>query len=58
VTRRERQQRQIETELYAGRWAQVMVMARDHLAEFPDDVEVRLAAEVAAAAIAAAEPEA
>jgi hypothetical protein len=54
VTRRQRQQRQIETELSAGRWAEVMVMACEHLAEYPDDVDVRLAAELAARAIAAA----
>jgi hypothetical protein len=50
VTRRERQQQQIAIELSRGRFARVFVMAQEHLAEFPDDVDVQLAAELAARA--------
>jgi hypothetical protein len=50
VSRRERQQQQIAIELSQGQFARVLVMSRDHLAEFPDDVDVRLAAELAARA--------
>jgi hypothetical protein len=48
VTRRERQQQQIAIDLSRGRFARVLVMSREHLAEFPDDVDVQLAAELAA----------
>jgi hypothetical protein len=58
VTRRERQQQQIATELSRSRWARVLAMAREHLAEFPEDVDVQLAAELAARAIVAGKAEA
>lgn len=50
VTRRQRQQQQIAIDLSEGRFARVLVMSREHLAEFPDDVDVQLAAEIAARA--------
>jgi len=50
VTRRERQQQQIAIELSRGRFSRVFVLSREHLAEFPDDIDVQLAAELAARA--------
>jgi hypothetical protein len=50
VTRRERQQQQIAVELSRGRFARVLVLSREHLAEFPGDVDVQLAGELAARA--------
>jgi hypothetical protein len=47
VGRRERQQREIATELARRNYARVVVLAREHLAEFPDDDEVRAAAGIA-----------
>lgn len=50
VTRRERQQQQIAIDLSRGGFARVLVMSREHLAEFSDDVDVQLDAELAARA--------
>lgn len=56
MTRRERQQQQIAVDLSQGRFARVLVMSREHLAEFPDDVDVQLAAVLATRAIESAPP--
>ena len=45
--RRERQREQIAWTLQHRHYARVLVLAREHLAEFPDDEEVRAAAVVA-----------
>jgi hypothetical protein len=50
VTRRERQQQQIAMALARGHFARVLVMASEHLEEFPDDPDVRVAAKLAALA--------
>ena len=50
MSRRERQQQQIAIELSKGRFSRVLVLSQEHLAEFPGDVDVMLAAEVAARA--------
>ena len=50
MSRRERQQRHIAAALERGHYARVLVLAREHLAEFPGDDEVRDAAERAHAA--------
>lgn len=50
VTRRERQQQQIAIEISRGHFARVLVIAREHLAEFPDDIDVQLAVALAARA--------
>ena len=50
MSRRERQQQHIAAALERGHYARVLVLAREHLAEFPDDDEVRAAAESARAA--------
>jgi len=47
VGRRERQQQQIEAALARGHYARVLVLAREHLHEFPDDDDVRAAADAA-----------
>jgi hypothetical protein len=47
MTRRERQQQHIASALEREHFARVLVLAREHLAEFPDDDDVRQAAEVA-----------
>jgi hypothetical protein len=47
VGRRERQQQQIEAALARGHYARVLVLAREHLAEFPDDEGVRAALDAA-----------
>ncbi|HTL84054.1 MAG TPA: hypothetical protein VL856_02660 [Acidimicrobiia bacterium] len=47
MTRRERQQQQVALALEREHYARVLVLAREHLAEFPDDDDVRHAAEVA-----------
>jgi hypothetical protein len=44
VSRRERQQQQIASALARGHFARVLVLAREHLAEFPDDDDVKAAA--------------
>ncbi len=44
MNRRERQQQQIAAALARGRFARVLVLAREHLAEYPDDEDVRTAA--------------
>jgi hypothetical protein len=49
--RRERQQREIASELAGANYARVIVLAREHLAEFPDDDDVRRAADIASAAV-------
>lgn len=50
MSRRERQQQQIQSALGRGHYARVLVLAREHLGEFPDDEEVRQAAARARAA--------
>ena len=50
MDRRERQQQQVASALARGHFARVLVLAREHLAEFPGDQDVSLAAEVARAA--------
>jgi hypothetical protein len=47
VSRRERQQQQVAAALARRHYARVLVLAREHLAEFPDDDDVRDAAVVA-----------
>jgi hypothetical protein len=49
VSRRERQQQQIVAALAQRHYARVLVLAREHLAEYPGDPEV-LAAEAEARA--------
>jgi len=44
MTRRERQQAQVVGALERGHVARSLVLAREHLREFPDDVVVRDAA--------------
>ena len=51
MDRRERQQREIVSELALGNFARVIVLAREHLAEFPGDDVVRRAADTAHAAV-------
>jgi hypothetical protein len=51
MSRRERQQQQVASALTRGHYARVLVLAREHLAEYPDDGEVRRAAEAADAAL-------
>jgi hypothetical protein len=48
--RRERQQHYIAVALEREHYARVLVLAREHLAEFPDDQDVRDAAQRARAA--------
>jgi len=50
MSRRERQQQQVASALARGHYARVLVLAREHLAEFPGDDDVRRAAEAAHAA--------
>jgi hypothetical protein len=47
MSRRERQQAQISSALALGHIARALVLAREHLSEFPDDVVVRDTAEKA-----------
>jgi len=47
VSRRERQQQQVASALAQRHYARVLVLAREHLAEFPDDDDVRDAATLA-----------
>jgi hypothetical protein len=48
VSRRERQRAEIMAAVRDGELARVLVLCREHLAEFPDDREVEDAAERAA----------
>jgi hypothetical protein len=48
MSRRERQQAQVLRALERGHVARSLVLAREHLCEFPDDTVVRDAAERAA----------
>ena len=57
VGRRERQQREIATELARHNYARVVVLTREHLAEFPEDDGVRAAAGIARRAAAPTEPD-
>ena len=50
MSRRERQQQQVASALARGHYARVLVLAREHLAEFPGGDDVRRAAEAAHAA--------
>ena len=43
MSRRERQQEQIRAAINRQHYARVLVLAREHLAEFPDDDVVRAA---------------
>jgi hypothetical protein len=43
MTRRERQHAQIDADLGRGQVARAVVLARAHLAEFPDDLDVQAA---------------
>lgn len=52
MTRRERQQAEILAAARDGEFARVLVLSREHLAEFPDDPEVANAAERAASNLA------
>jgi hypothetical protein len=45
VSRRERQREQIFSALRSGQYARVLVLSREHLAEFPGDVDVGAAAD-------------
>ena len=45
MSRRERQQAQVVSALERGHVARSLVLAREHLREFPDDVVVRDVAE-------------
>jgi hypothetical protein len=45
VSRQDRQRQQIARALERRRFALVLVLCREHLVEFPDDLEVRAAAE-------------
>jgi len=47
MDRRERQQLQIVSALDRGHYARVLVLAREHLAEYPDDEVVKAAAAAA-----------
>lgn len=47
MARRERQQQQVIRALERGHYARVLVLAREHLVEFPDDDHVRAAAAAA-----------
>jgi hypothetical protein len=47
MDRRERQQQQIVTALDRRHYARVLVLAREHLAEYPDDDVVKAAVAVA-----------
>ena len=47
MSRRERQQQQVASALAQRHYARVLVLAREHLAEFPDDDDVRDAAALA-----------
>ena len=48
--RRERQSEEIMSALERRQYARVLVLSREHLAEFPDDEEVRAAGGPGAAA--------
>ena len=47
MSRRERQQQQVAAALARGHYARVLVLAREHLAEYPDDDAVRAAGAIA-----------
>jgi hypothetical protein len=47
VTRRERQREEIISALTRRHYTRVLVLSREHLAEFPDDGAVRAAADLA-----------
>jgi len=47
MSRRERQQQEIALALDRGHYARVVVLAREHLAEYPEDGVVRAAAAIA-----------
>ena len=50
MSRQERQRQQVVSALARGHYARVLVLAREHLAEFPGDEDVMLAALQARAA--------
>ena len=56
MSRRERQREQIVAALEAGDYSRVLVLAREHLAEFPRDEDVQVAAARARRAKAGADP--
>ena len=47
MSRRERQRDEIMSTLRRQHYNRVVVLSREHLAEFPDDVDVRAAADEA-----------
>jgi hypothetical protein len=47
VSRRQRQREEIIWALTRRHYARVLVLSREHLAEFPEDRDVRVAADVA-----------
>lgn len=47
MSRRERQRDEIMSTLRRQHYTRVVVLSREHLAEFPDDVDVRAAADEA-----------
>ena len=47
MSRRERQREEIMSALARQHYGRVLVLSREHLAEFPDDAAVRLAADQA-----------
>jgi len=47
VSRRDRQHEEIMSALHDRHFARVLVLSREHLVEFPDDVEVGAASEQA-----------
>jgi hypothetical protein len=51
VSRQERQRQQIARALERRHFARVLVLCREHLVEFPDDLEVRAVAEQAQHAV-------
>lgn len=44
MSRRERQREEIRSALLRRQYHRVLVLSREHLAEFPDEVDVRVAA--------------
>jgi hypothetical protein len=47
VSRRDRQREEIMSSLRCQQYTRVLVLSREHLAEFPDDVDVLAAADEA-----------
>jgi hypothetical protein len=45
VNRQERQREEVMSALIRRQFSRVLVLSREHLAEFPDDADVRVAAD-------------